>query len=134
MTETTHDTSAAGTTVLLVEDEDPVRDVLFRMLADEGYDVLLARRPEEALAAAKAHAGEIHLLVTDMVLPGMNGKDLADQISAMRPSTRILCISGYPGEAMLIEPLKKKGAAFLHKPFPKKLFLETVRALLSSPA
>ena len=119
-------------TVLLVEDEDPVRAVLFRMLEAEGYRVLLARRPDEAIETAKSRAGDIDLLVTDMVLPGMNGRDLVDSIKALRPAIQILCISGYPGEAMLIEPLRKQGAAFLHKPFPKKLFLDTIRSLLDA--
>lgn len=127
--------SPADITVLLVEDEVPVGDVLSRMLENEGYQVLLARRPQEAIDLASSHAGVIDLLVTDMVLPGMNGKDVADQIRAKRPSIRILFISGYPGEAMLMEPLRKHGAGFLHKPFPKRLFLDTVRALATaSPA
>lgn len=119
-------------TILLVEDEAPVREVLFRMLEGEGYDVLRAPRPDDAVKIAQEHQGEIALLVTDMVLPGRNGKDVAEQIKALRPSIEILFISGYPGEAILVEPLRRSGAMFLHKPFPKKLFLDTVRDLLAA--
>jgi len=117
--------------ILLVDDETPVCDVLCRMLGDEGYMVLCARNPDQAIELTRNYPGEIALLVTDMVLPGINGKDLAEQINMLRPSIRVLFISGYPGEAMLIEPLRKQGAQFLHKPFPKRLFLDTVRSMLA---
>jgi len=121
----------APMSLLLVEDEAPVCDVLCRMLVDEGYAVLCARKPDEGIELARSYPGQIALLVTDMVLPGINGRDLAEQIKILRPSIRVLFISGYPGEAMLIEPLRKQGAQFLHKPFPKRLFLETVRSMLA---
>ena len=114
-------------TVLLVEDEYEVRLLLQKILEDFGYTVLNAARPSDALTAAESHAGPIHLLVTDMVLPQMDGAALSKRLAATRPAMAVLRISGYtdyPGE--------NSGLAFLQKPFAPGIFARKVREVLDS--
>ncbi|HEX2251020.1 MAG TPA: ATP-binding protein, partial [Gemmatimonadales bacterium] len=119
-------------TVLVVEDEPLVRSLAVRALRDQGYRVLQAEDGPAALAAARSHDGEIHLLVTDVVMPGMNGKELADRLSAERPGVRVLYVSGYTDHAVVRHGVLEEGIAFLSKPFDMSNLARTVREVLDS--
>jgi two-component system, cell cycle sensor histidine kinase and response regulator CckA len=117
-------------TILVVEDEPVVRKLAVRALAERGYDVLEAEDGESALALAQAHQGELSLLITDVVMPGMNGKQLADRLSAERPDLRVLYISGYAEHAVVRQGVLLEGIAFLSKPFDLSELARTVRDVL----
>jgi PAS domain S-box-containing protein len=103
--------------VLLVEDNDVVRRLVENILVDCGYTVLMAATPTEALAASVAYQGEIQLLVTDVVMPEMNGRLLAERLLELRPELRALYMSGYPNDMMIARGVLPTGTAFLQKPF-----------------
>ncbi len=111
-------------TVLVVEDEAEVRTLVHAVLAEHGYLVLSAGRPGEAVRLAERHAGPIHLLVTDMVMPDMSGPALAQQLLAIRPETTVLYMSGYSD--LVVED----GPPLLQKPFTPGTIAQTVRAVL----
>jgi PAS domain S-box-containing protein len=104
-------------TILLVEDDPGVRALALHMLGRLGYAVIAASSPAEALAAADGHEGPIDLLLTDLVMPGMNGKELADQLSGRRPGLRVLFMSGYTDGVIDFNQLLNAGTSFLQKPF-----------------
>ncbi len=112
-------------TILLVEDEDGVRRVLETMLKRHGYQVLSSASAADAMAVAERHAGEIDLLITDIVMPGMSGRKMAERMMAQRPQMRVLFVSGY-GEP--IEPHGK--TAFLQKPFTTEELALKIREVL----
>ncbi len=117
-------------TILLVEDEDSVRSLLRMVLRAKGYDVLEARNGHDAIWVAEQHEGVIHLLVTDLVMPRMGGRALADVLSKARPGLRVLFVSGYvadPADAALEE-----GVAFLQKPFSATALPGRVREVLDA--
>ena len=111
-------------TILLVEDEDPVRRVVETMLKRHGYQVLSSASSNEALAAAERHRGEIHLLITDMVMPGMSGNKMAECLVARRPEMKVLYVSGY-GDAKA-----QNDAHFLQKPFSTEELATKIREML----
>jgi two-component system cell cycle sensor histidine kinase/response regulator CckA len=117
-------------TVLLVEDEMSVRDLACRVLAQCGYIVLAAGHPQEALALSKEHAGGIPLLITDVVMPGMSGKVLAEQLVASRPEMQVLYISGYTDNAIVHHGVLDTGVHFVQKPFTPSILARKVRELL----
>ena len=117
-------------TVLVVEDEESVRDVLHQMLEGNGYRVLMARDGAEALQIADTHAGAIHLLVTDVIMPGMTGREVVERVTATHPETKVLYISGYTEEAISRHGVVSPGTAFLSKPFGAAAFLLKIRDLL----
>jgi len=122
-----------GTEVLLlVEDEDSIREPATEILESRGYLVLPARGGAEALAAARAHAGPIDLMITDVVMPGMNGNQLAEELRSLRPGMRVLFISGYPEDAIAHHGVLDAGKAFLQKPCPAAVLLRTVREVLDA--
>jgi CheY-like chemotaxis protein len=88
-------------TILVAEDEADVRDLVQDILRSYGYTVLLARDPAEALLIAERHTGPIHLLLTDVIMPGATGRDLAARLAPLRPEARTLYMFGYPGEAIV---------------------------------
>ena len=119
-------------TILLVEDEEPVRAVIRKTLLANGYSVLEARQGRDALQVAAHHRGTIHLLVTDVVMPGMGGRELAERLTAQRPGLRVLYISGYTSD----EVLRKGGdslAGFVQKPFTSETLLRNIRERLNAP-
>jgi two-component system cell cycle sensor histidine kinase/response regulator CckA len=131
--EALEETSSGGQeTVLVVEDEALVRSLAVRALREKGYRVLEAGDGAGALTAAQAHKGELHLLVTDVVMPGMNGKELADRLSAVRPELRVLYVSGYTDHAVVRHGVLEDGIAFLSKPFDLRELARTVREVLDS--
>ncbi len=119
-------------TVLLVEDEASLRDLLRESLESSGYRVLVAGGGTEALQVAAAHAGPIHLMVTDVIMPGGSGPKAADEIKTARPGMNVLYISGYTDDAILRHGVLGT-AAFLAKPFELDSLLLKVREVLSSP-
>jgi PAS domain S-box-containing protein len=122
---------AGGTeTVLLVEDEDQVRELARRVLERVGYTVLAARDAEAATAIADRHAGHIHLLVTDMLLPHLGGRELAARLSIHRPAIKVLYISGTNEGSVARLRLLEPGMEFLEKPFSLDRLLRTVRQAL----
>src|SRR2546425_258429 len=119
-------------TVLLVEDDDAVRTLTRKMLAAHGYTVLAAGGGAEALELAAGHTGPIHLLVTDVVLPGMSGRDLAARFRSGRPGVKVLYTSGYTDEAIVHHGILDAGIAFLQKPFTSATLAHKVRETLDS--
>jgi two-component system cell cycle sensor histidine kinase/response regulator CckA len=121
-------------TVLVVEDDDAVRSLVAEVLRRRGYQVLEAVEGEQAVDLVGRHAGPLHLLLTDVVMPGMGGQDLARRLLGLRPGLRVLLISGYSGErGDPVGPLT--GAmAFLQKPFSPGALVGKVREVLDLPA
>jgi PAS domain S-box-containing protein len=123
--------SGGRETILLVEDEEPVRAVLRKMLSANGYLVLEARHGRDALLAADRHRAPIHLLLTDVVMPEMGGRELAERLTAHRPEMRVLFISGYTSDEVVRKGIE--GAGFMQKPFTSADLLRAVRERLDQP-
>jgi two-component system, cell cycle sensor histidine kinase and response regulator CckA len=117
-------------TILLAEDEEAVRSLAVDALRSHGYTVLEARDGVEAVAVAKRHKGSIHLLVTDMVMPKVSGRELAEQLAAVRPDLRVLYISGYTNDTRAAQGIPEENTEFLHKPFSITTLVHTVRSIL----
>ena len=117
-------------TILLVEDEAQILQLGARVLSEHGYRVLSAPTPEAALSIARQHSEEIHLLITDVVMPGMNGKQLSVQIAALKPEIRCLFISGYNSDVIVDEGVLEQGIAFLQKPFTAGSLRQKVNEVL----
>jgi two-component system cell cycle sensor histidine kinase/response regulator CckA len=126
---------ARGTeTVLLVEDEDAVRTLARLALEAAGYRVLEARHGGEALSIAEGHDGKIDLMLTDTVMPGMGGPELAGRMASLRPETRALFMSGYADDAVFRHGILESKARFLQKPFTAGVLTRKVREVLDSAA
>ena len=119
-------------TVLLVEDEEVVRRLAREILSGNGYRVLEAGNGREALLLSEAHRGEIHLLLTDVVMPKMSGRELTGRIRPLRPGLRILYMSGYTDDAILRHGVLEDGIPFLQKPFTPEGLARKVREVLDS--
>jgi CheY-like chemotaxis protein len=115
-------------TVLLAEDEAVVRTLLRRVLATAGFDVLAAEDGEDALDRAAAHPGTIDVLLTDVVMPGMSGRELAERLVAARPGTPVVFMSGYTDDPVA----NGTASAFLQKPFSPGEVVGTLDALVRS--
>jgi PAS domain S-box-containing protein len=116
--------------VLLVEDEDNIREPAVEILESRGYKVLAADDAAQGLTVADDYPGPIHILVTDVVMPGRSGNWLAEQLAARRPGIRILYMSGYPEDSIAHHGVLAPTEHFLQKPFPPGQFLEKVREVL----
>jgi two-component system, cell cycle sensor histidine kinase and response regulator CckA len=121
-------------TILLVEDESSLRVMISEILQTAGYTVLEGPTPEQALAAAGAHKGPIPLVLTDVVLPRMSGRQMAEALRSSRPDSRVLFMSGYTDDAIGHHGILDPGVHFLQKPFTTEGLLHKVRELLDSPA
>jgi CheY-like chemotaxis protein len=121
-------------TILVVEDQRAVRAYTGTALRQCGYQVLEASDGDEATAAAERHAGEIHLLLTDVVMPGMNGKELSERLKAKYPNLKVLFISGYTADAIAHHGVLDPGVAFLQKPFRPEELAERIREVLAKPS
>ncbi len=119
-------------TILLVEDEPGVRTLARRFLEQAGYRVIEASDPEAALQEATRSAGPIHLLVTDVVMPGISGRELAERIRKTRPETRVLFMSGYTDDAVVQHGVLSRDAHLLEKPFTRNSLLARVRQVLDA--
>jgi len=126
--------SGEGVTVLLAEDEEVVRTMGVEILEGFGYTVLEAAEPADALAHARTHDGAIDLLITDVIMPGMNGRALAEQVTALRPGIRVLYISGYPADFISDRAVLEDGVNFLQKPFSLRSLALKVRDALDGSA
>lgn len=123
-------TPCGSETVLLVEDEGQVRTLECGILKARGYNVLTAGHGKEAVRICQEYPGPIHLLVTDLILPHMNGRELARRVLPMRASMKVLFVSGYPDETVINAGLARNKVPFLQKPFASEAFLRTVRNVL----
>ena len=119
-----------GETILLVEDEEGVRKLVRSTLEASGYTILDAASGEEALDVFRAYQGPVHLLLTDVVMPGINGPELAKRIVGERPETRVLFISGYTDDALARNGALEPGTNLLEKPFSPADVANRVRAIL----
>ncbi|MGH3034101.1 MAG: PAS domain S-box protein, partial [Gaiellaceae bacterium] len=117
-------------TVLLVEDEDVVRDLVCEILRLQGYAVLPARGGEEALEICGRHEGSIQVLLTDLVMPDMSGRDLAERVSSLRPDAKVIYMSGYTNDAIVHHGVRDAEVAFLQKPFTSDELAHKLREVL----
>ncbi len=117
-------------TVLLVEDEESVRQLVRETLTSKGYRVIEADNGETALQVASKHDGTIDLIITDVVMPGMNGRELAEQLLQNRPAAKVLYLSGYTEDTVVSEGTIESGTAFLQKPFTLQNLSRKVREVL----
>ncbi|MBN1347196.1 MAG: response regulator [Phycisphaerae bacterium] len=118
-------------TVLLVEDETAILTLTKRLLSGLGYNVLTATSPSEAIRMVEEHTGEIDLLMTDVIMPGMNGRELAARLSSVRPRMRCLYMSGYTAEAIAHHGVLRDGVHFIQKPFTRRELALKVRQSLA---
>ena len=117
-------------TILVVEDEPQIRELINLLLSGYGYRVLIVGDPIEAVTISKKHDGPIHLLLTDVVLPGISGRQVAEQIASHRPETKILFTSGYTTNAIVHHGVLDAGLHFLQKPFTMTTLAAKVREVL----
>ena len=127
--------SGRGTeTILLVEDEDAVRNFVRQVLQESGYQVLVASHSKDAFLMSGRFEGLIHLMLTDVVMPRMNGHDLAERLRSSRPAMKVLYMSGYTDTALGRYGLDATWVPFLQKPFTPESLLRKVREVLHAPA
>jgi len=118
--------------ILLVEDESVVREVTRQVLEHAGYEVVECTGPQEALRLAAAHRGRIGLLLSDVVMPEMNGLDLARRIQAIQPRLTTVFMSGYAENAVLQKAARSPRSTYIQKPFTVDLLLTSVATALAS--
>jgi CheY-like chemotaxis protein len=127
--------STVGTeTILLAEDDPQVRELAKEVLESSGYRVLMTEKSLDVPALCKAHAGAIDLLLTDVVMPGLSGSELAAEIVAQRPGIKVLFMSGYTDNAVLHHGVPGEEAFFLQKPFTPSKLTSLVREILDNQA
>ena len=119
-------------TVLLVEDEQSVRELTFKMLQKMGYRILTASGGSEAIEISRSHAGHISILVTDVVMPGMSGRQLADVLKASRPDMKVLFLSGYTEDTIVHHGVLDPTVQFLPKPFSREVLGKKLRSVLGA--
>ena len=124
--------SSGSETVLLVEDAPVIRRLAREIMSRAGYTVIEAADAGQALSLAATHAGPLDMLVTDLIMPGPSGVDLAEQLKAIRDDVRVLFMSGYTDNAIVRNGLLAEGAAFLQKPFTPEELLRKVRQVLDA--
>lgn len=127
-------TISGSETVLIVEDEKDIRWLMRKAVEAKGYTVLEAHDGTDALRVADRHPGAIHLLLTDMVMPGIGGRALAELLASRRPELKVLYMSGYTGDSVSLQGELKLGAAFLQKPFAPDSLVRKVREVLDTRA
>jgi CheY-like chemotaxis protein len=120
----------AGKTILVVEDEAAILAITSQLIAALGYTALSAHSPAEALTLAEAYQGPIHLILTDVVMPGMNGKALTDAIRAFHPRIKRIYMSGFPSGLVVSPGNHDESVDFLAKPFTRKALEEKLAQLL----
>jgi PAS domain S-box-containing protein len=126
-------TKRAAETILLVEDEDVVRKLLAQVLSAQGYAVMEAGSGPAALEAVARHRGPIDLLLTDVVMSGMSGRELSERLIALRPCLRVLYMSGYTEDAVLRHGVFRNRMAFLGKPFSPLALVRRIKEMLEAP-
>ena len=128
------ETQGGMETVLVTEDQENVRRLAVTVLSRLGYTVLTADGPVEALTIAGAYEGRIDLLLTDVVMPGMNGPEVAEQVTAIRPDTAVIYMSGYTDDILDRHGVEVTKTNYLEKPFTPKVLSEVVRRCLDTQA
>ena len=116
-----------------MEDEPLVRGMVAEILRPLGYQVLEAANGDEALRVSERHRGPVHLLLTDVVMPGMSGRELAEQLLSRRPETKVLFMSGYTNDDVMRRGVLDGRTAFIQKPFTATQFATKVRDVLDQP-
>lgn len=125
--------SLTGTeTILVVEDDDAVRKLVHRALVDHGYTVLDAISAREAVTFCERHKGLIHLMISDVILPQMSGRELAKRVQELRPKMRVIFMSGYADDAVAHHGILEAGHVFVEKPFVPAAMVRKVREILTS--
>ena len=125
--------SKGAETVLLVEDEELVRNLATEVLRESGYQVLEAKHGNEALIMGKQHDGVIHLMLTDIVMPQMGGRELVEHLAPLRRDMKVLYMSGYTDDAIVHHGVLEEGTAFIGKPFTPDTLARKVREILDAP-
>jgi CheY-like chemotaxis protein len=125
-------TGGGSETVLLAEDQEAVRSLARIALTEFGYKVIEASDGDGAMSLAGAYAGEIHLLLTDVVMPGMDGRELSERLKKLRPTLKVLFMSGYTADVIAERGVIERGVAFLHKPFGPEELAQKVREVLDA--
>jgi DNA-binding NtrC family response regulator len=120
-------------TILLAEDEEMVRKLARQVLEMYGYRVLEAANGGAALLICERHDEPIHLLITDVVMPEVSGRELSDRLSQLRPDMRVLYMSGYTDDAIVHQGVLDEGANFIQKPFAPDTLARKVREVLDQP-
>jgi CheY-like chemotaxis protein len=123
---------AGDETILVVEDAEMVRNLIQNILLEHGYTVLATSNGAEALRVCRECNEPIHLLLTDVVMPGMSGRELAEQVALLRPEIKILYMSGYTDDAIVHHGLLEPGIAFLQKPFSTTRLTHKLRQVLDT--
>jgi two-component system cell cycle sensor histidine kinase/response regulator CckA len=118
-------------TILLVEDEQLLRTIIRETLEENGYTVIDARTPAEAISLSRKFEKPIDVLLTDMILPGMNGVALAEVLTKERSEMRVIYMSGYTDNAIVHRGVLDPGVHFIEKPAPTNVLLRTIRAVLA---
>jgi PAS domain S-box-containing protein len=126
------DRKQGSETILLVEDDAAVRELVSAMLTAKGYNVLVSEQPQDVGTICERHSGRIHLLLTDMVLPGMSGREIAKHVGALRPDVKVLFMSGYTDEALAHSHGFEGEFKFLQKPFSSVTLTSKVREVLDA--
>ncbi len=124
-------TASPGKTILLAEDDSLVRELVHEYLKDHGYKLIVAESGQAALDASKQYAGDIDLLLSDFQMPNMDGITLAERISASRPDTKTLLMSGYTGDTVRLSKGAHAAPAFIQKPFMPLDLLERIERLIA---
>jgi CheY-like chemotaxis protein len=119
-------------TVLVAEDENPVQALVAAVLEAAGHKVLRARHGEEALEICTQFEGRIHLLLTDVVMPGMSGPELSERVTSLRPDTRVLFMSGHTDDVTFRHGVATASTAFLQKPFSPSALAMKIREVLDA--
>lgn len=126
----TDNRSSRGKTILVVEDNASLREMVREVLESEGYEVLEAGDPDQALSISRSRPGTIHLALTDVIQPKMSGRELADRLLEARPGLGILFMSGYPQEMTEASGVSRDAAQFIEKPFTTAALLAKIRAII----
>jgi len=122
--------SDGSETILLTEDNEQVREMTNEILTCQGYKVLIAENGRDALAALDQHDGPVHLLLTDVIMPDMNGRELSEQIAAREPDMKVIFMSGYTDNVITHHGVTDPGVNFIQKPFSVKALAAKVREVL----
>jgi DNA-binding response OmpR family regulator len=121
-------------TVLVVDDEEDLRDIMRRMLERRGFDTLVAADSEQAIAACRDHDGDIQVLITDLGLPGASGGELSRAATALRPGMGVVYISGLPKDIAVTKGLIGDDALLVKKPFTSEVLIEALRVVIAEKA